>query len=519
MDLYDVLNVAKSASSEDIRTGYLSQSRIHHPDKSSSSSTAAFRNINQAYTVLSDPALREFYDKHGYDAVVLAQDDLAARPDAQFSNELVCRDEKLKLLEKRVRSLLRASDELQAQRFLQPSGNITIGTRLLSYSPVYHSWSHSATTFGVALLSGSNSVSLFASSHVQRGGAAISRASIILGTALSPSITTRSIVHVMGGRWPSLELMIQKTVSEETVIRQTLAVEDVSSLALSTEWIQQLSKVLVGTIGVTVGASRGMSFELAKKIGGEILPFWRGKARLGLSSTGDISVSLKSKFKPVDGLELHVGPSLTAGNVSFEVAVQTELEPVVEEQEGGFPTVLTWSLSLGYPDEVTVGVKLTRGGFSFNFPIELPAVESRWALIGVLALWTVSPLIVTAGKKLAKQWSRKPEEAKPVVSNPESVEEAVAERRALESEAAERRSKEERINGLVIIEATYAGVDVTAVMMARVNNSSLSLSSHSKATLVGIRNSSGGHKLLIKYRYGDSLHERSFDDTEVVILP
>jgi len=74
-DLYDVLNISRNASPEDVRNGYLSMSRLHHPDKSSSSSTSAFRSINQAYTILSDPTLREFYDKHGLEATLLAQED------------------------------------------------------------------------------------------------------------------------------------------------------------------------------------------------------------------------------------------------------------------------------------------------------------------------------------------------------------------------------------------------------------------------------------------------------------
>ena len=145
MDLYDVLNIPASASQDEVRNGYLSMSRIHHPDKSSSSSSDAFRSINQAYTILSDPSLREFYDKHGLDATLLAQQDIGE--DKQYS--LVPASDKISDLEKRVRRLIRSSKELEAQRFLQPSGSISIGTRILSYSPMYHSWSHSSNSVGV----------------------------------------------------------------------------------------------------------------------------------------------------------------------------------------------------------------------------------------------------------------------------------------------------------------------------------------------------------------------------------
>ena len=411
-----MLNLEPSASPEDVRNGYLSMSKVHHPDKSSSSTSAAeFRRVNEAYTILSDPTLRDFYDKHGYEAAMLAKGENSNIPLAS-STELISQDNRLKILEARVRNLVRASDELNAHRFLQPSGSISIGTRLLSYSPIYHSWSHSSTSFGVALLTGKGnySLSLFSSSHIQRGGPGITRASVVLGVALTPTITSRAVVHLMGGRYPALELMVQKSFTDETTLRQSLSVDN--GLIVATEWIQQLGKVLIGTLGVTVGASRGVSMEIAKKNGGQFAPNWRGKLRLGLLSNGDLSLGGKAKFSPVSGLELHVGPNfhITSGRLAFELAFQKELEPVVEEQQGAFPTFLTWSIGLEYPDELTLALKITRGGFSFNFPLELPVVESRWTLIGVLAVWTFAPVVAktitnslsTAGKFEAVQDKR-----------------------------------------------------------------------------------------------------------------
>jgi hypothetical protein len=101
-------------------------------------------------------------------------------------------------------------------------------------------------------------------------------------------------------------------------------------------------------------------------------------------------------------LEVHAGPQISASTgMSFEITVQKELENLVEEQEGAFPTYLQWSLGLQVPDELTVGIKISRGSFSFHFPIELPASESKWALIGVLAAWTFAPLVYRLGSKTA----------------------------------------------------------------------------------------------------------------------
>jgi hypothetical protein len=517
MDLYDVLNISPTASVEEVRNGYLTMSRIHHPDKSvGSQSTEAFRNINQAYTILSDPTLREFYDKHGLDATLLAQEDVTGDLE-KFS--LVPSTEKLANLQERVKRLVRSSEELNAQRFLQPSGSITIGTRILSYNPFYRSWSHSATSFGVSVYSaGKHSLSLYSSSHVQRGGAAITRASFILGTALSPSITTRSIVHFMGGRWPALELMVQKSLTDRTVVRQTLAF-DSGSFVVNTEWIQQLAEALIGTLGVSLGASRGMSIELAKKLGGSFLPDWRGKLRFGLSTAGEVSIGGKAKFKAGEGLEFHAGPNvnLAKGSVDFELAVQTELEPIVKEQEGAFPTMLTWSIALELPDEeLTVGIKLSRGGYTFHFPIQLPAPETKWALIGALAVWTFSPLCVRTVKRLLAKRPNASEE-KPVVEPESDLGES--ERCALRQEASDRRAKEQAVNGLVIIEAKYADQDVTDVLMARVRDGQLSLSSNTKSKLVGIRYPTPGHDLFVRYMYGTKSYDRVFRDSDIVLLP
>ena len=509
MSLYDTLNVAADADPETIRNGYLSMSRLHHPDKSAGSDGAAFRDVNRAYKVLSDPTLREFYDKHGLGPTELLDADTLA------SAQLV-RSEKSRvgILEHRVRTLMRTSDELHAQRFLQPTVSMTMGSRILQYSPLYHTWSYTATQAGVSMLTGKHSLALFASAHTQRGGAAVSRASLILGSAFSPSITTRAVVHVMGGRWPGFEVMVQKSVSDETVLRQTFSVD--KAITVSTEWIQQLGAVVIGTLGVTLGQTRGISMELVKKAGGPFSRF-RAKVRLGLVSDGLLSLSSKVKFVPVNGIELHVGPSINStGNLSFDLAFQTELPPLVEEQEGAFPTLLQWSLGLEYPQNLTVGIKLSRGGFNFNFPIDLPEVETKWALIAALALWTFAPF-ATRGLLSQVTVSKTAAEPNP---NPTHTSEGAQERARLVPEATERRRVEEGIEGLVIIDAKYADLlDVTDVLMARVRNSSLALSSTTKSTLVGFRYPTAGHDLRIIYTYGDKQYERIFHDNEVVILP
>jgi curved DNA-binding protein CbpA len=412
VDLYETLNVSSSASPEEIRNGYLNMSRLHHPDKTQQSSGEMFKNINRAYKILNEPTLRAFYDKHGFEPTIIAESTF----DEQVS-AITQVDDKLKFLESRVRAMLRSSEELRVQKFLQPSASISMGSRILSWrSPFYHTWTNTSSNAGLSLHSGKYSVSLYQSSFVQRGGAAVSRASIILSAAFSPLLSGRSVIHVMGGRLPGVEVMVQKQLTDETVIRQSLVCDEVKvnstggpilPISISTEWVQQLGEVIVGTLGVTLGQTRGVSLELAKKIGGALdLPVYlrklRAKARIGLMSNGDISIGGKLKYVVVDGLEVHAGPQLSIGTgLSFELTFHKELEAIVEEQEGAFPTYLQWSIGLHMPDEVSVGLKLIRGSFSFHIPIELPAPETKWALIGILAAWTFAPIIATASSKFS----------------------------------------------------------------------------------------------------------------------
>jgi len=65
-DYYDILGVSKSASETEIKSAYRKLARAHHPDVDKSSGSAEkFKEISEAYQILSDPNKRKTYDQFG----------------------------------------------------------------------------------------------------------------------------------------------------------------------------------------------------------------------------------------------------------------------------------------------------------------------------------------------------------------------------------------------------------------------------------------------------------------------
>jgi len=63
-DYYNILGVKKDATTEDIKRAYRKLAHQHHPDKDGGDE-ARFKEINEAYQVLSDQNKRAQYDQFG----------------------------------------------------------------------------------------------------------------------------------------------------------------------------------------------------------------------------------------------------------------------------------------------------------------------------------------------------------------------------------------------------------------------------------------------------------------------
>src|ERR1051325_5510207 len=66
-DYYQVLEVQRDASADEVKRAFRRLAMQYHPDRNSEpGAEARFKEINEAYEVLSDPERRATYDRFGH---------------------------------------------------------------------------------------------------------------------------------------------------------------------------------------------------------------------------------------------------------------------------------------------------------------------------------------------------------------------------------------------------------------------------------------------------------------------
>ena len=69
-DPYKVLGVSPDASDEEIKKAYRELAKKYHPDSNAGNPQAEqmFKDVNEAYSILSDPEKKKLYDRFGHAA-------------------------------------------------------------------------------------------------------------------------------------------------------------------------------------------------------------------------------------------------------------------------------------------------------------------------------------------------------------------------------------------------------------------------------------------------------------------
>ena len=63
MDYYELLGVSRDASEKELKSAFKKKAMQHHPDKGGNPDK--FKQINEAYQILSDNEKRQMYDQYG----------------------------------------------------------------------------------------------------------------------------------------------------------------------------------------------------------------------------------------------------------------------------------------------------------------------------------------------------------------------------------------------------------------------------------------------------------------------
>ncbi|KAF1772590.1 DnaJ-like protein C11, C-terminal [Phytophthora cactorum] len=391
-DYYALLGVARDASSDEIRSHFLSLSREFHPDRRRQGNAAIvaaansqYAVLDRAYKVLCDPVKRRVYDIYGEKGVHALEQDGAAQQQV-LGAHLKTSDEVQRYVVKIMRRMNQQALEAQFSSYSEMSMGVDasdfVQAPMQGLRSLFHSGAryvdrtdmtiHQRTVFP---LSRSTALTLGGYMYDKKGMGMGSFTAELTHTSFDPSIPSFTLTSQLG--WaPKLHCQISQPVSRYTVFMLIPELDD-NGLDISVGANQLLSSQLHGAM---MWSTRdGLSGSLSQDTG-----TYNATAAVAVNAAGpNLTFQFRRALVAATTAKLSLRASLATGlsvvaGASREISNRTKLALGVLLARAG----------------VTLRLGFTRGSVRFVMPIFLSPFSAQSAWFTFCA--ATSPFVVAA---------------------------------------------------------------------------------------------------------------------------
>lgn len=525
-EYYNLLNVAKTASQDDIKSAYRRLCRIYHPDRHQSPQKQAtasnfFRRIQEAYKALSDPRTRAVYDRSGKKGLI---DDVALVERTNLPSELIEEYERLKV-------------QFEDRTYIQqanPQGNFQMevdATPLVDGQRYYNQ----------------PLVSIEKINMQQSVDADITQT--LFGSVAGMLTTTQRAFF--GGLQFSLRHLLNNRnwvkVSALASTQPSIGVDSYHNLG-NQMYVTTQSMFSLTPYGMVLSANGNITRRLnertlatlsVKEMGNTVSSQLVHNLSATVNLVGEVQVGYNSchvkgavEFEPNDNYWFRSGVKVGTKGVSLFYGAQHQVAKL---------TRLGGTVLLGSSEGVVLKLRLIRASMNFQVRFRvshevsvssvLYATIVPLGLYACLQVFALSPLLK---RQLQKELENKREERfKELIEMKAEAEAAIdlmqeAFQKAIDTEHAK--------HGLIILEAWYGKlfglqtdgqsfettvIDVCVPLQCMVIDSKLILHEKTKANIPGFYDPCFGEKkyLRVRYEFRGVTHEVTIDNSEPLIIP
>ncbi len=528
-EYYTLLNVDKNADQEQVRKAYHRLCRLYHPDRyqdedKQKTATELFRNIQEAYKILSDPRTRAMYDKRGRAGL---NDDLALVERSSLPTELLEEYEKLREL----------WEERTYVQDCHPGGDFRMA---VNATPLFDGTRH----YGQGLFS-------VESFQIQQSvDAVLTKSAFAQVTGI---LSTQQRQKLFGG----IQFALRQVYANQNWVKVTALVGSTPVLGVEAYhiigdrmYVQGHSTLGLSNGGLALGMNASVTRRLNESTSGTI-------SLRNIVTGGTASVILNHQVSPTTSMigEVSVSQeeSFVKGIVIYQPIPLYSLKAGVQTGTGGFNvlygiehdvaklTNIGFTVMAGPTQGVALKLQLRRASMNFQLKLRISDYVGASSLLyaSVIPLLLYSCIKVLAvGPILRKEWlqevkERKSERVKEVMEKKKIAEAAVK----LMQETVQRVVNiEQAKHGLLISEAWYGKlidhqsnnelaeakvIDVHIPLQCLVMDSKLVLRESSKANISGFYDPCIGEKkyLQVRYEFRGLPHEVTIENSEPLVIP